>query len=73
MAAVKKVGQKNGEVGLLLEYLFCGHTARTFFPRAFDARHTFRARSKSKSVRTRVCEQEEDQQSFQTVTTLSWT
>ena len=24
MAAVKKVGQKNGEVGLLVEYLFCG-------------------------------------------------
>ena len=23
MAAVKKVGQKNGEVGLLVEYLFC--------------------------------------------------
>ena len=25
MAAVKKVGQKNGEVGLLVEYLFCDH------------------------------------------------
>ena len=24
MAAVKKVGHKNGEVGLLVEYLFCG-------------------------------------------------
>ena len=24
MAAVKKVGQKNGEVQLLVEYLFCG-------------------------------------------------
>ena len=24
MAAVGKVGQKNGEVGLLVEYLFCG-------------------------------------------------
>ena len=24
MAVVKKVGQKNGEVGLLVEYLFCG-------------------------------------------------
>ena len=24
MAAVKKVGQKNGEVGLLVEYLLCG-------------------------------------------------
>ena len=23
MAAVKKVGQKNGEVGLLVDYLFC--------------------------------------------------
>ena len=23
MAAVKKVGQKNGEVGLLVEYLLC--------------------------------------------------
>ena len=23
MAAVKKVGRKNGEVGLLVEYLFC--------------------------------------------------
>ena len=23
MAAVKKVGQQNGEVGLLVEYLFC--------------------------------------------------
>ena len=23
MATVKKVGQKNGEVGLLVEYLFC--------------------------------------------------
>ena len=28
MAAVKRVGQKNGEVGLLVEYLFCG-TAET--------------------------------------------
>ena len=26
MAAVKKVGQKNGEVGLLVEYLFCAST-----------------------------------------------
>ena len=26
MAAVKKVGQKNGEVGLLVEYLFCDYT-----------------------------------------------
>ena len=26
MAAVKKVGQKNGEVGLLVEYLFCDQT-----------------------------------------------
>ena len=26
MVAVKKVGQKNGEVGLLVEYLFCGPT-----------------------------------------------
>ena len=26
MAAVKKVGQKNGEVGLLVEYLFCDIT-----------------------------------------------
>ena len=31
MAAVKKVGQKNGEVGLLVEYLFCdpGEEPRT--------------------------------------------
>ena len=28
MAAVKKVGQKNGEVGLLVEYLFCVYTTR---------------------------------------------
>ena len=28
MAAVKKVGQKNGEVGLLVEYLFCGKAVR---------------------------------------------
>ena len=26
MAAVKKVGQKNGEVGLLVEYLFCARS-----------------------------------------------
>ena len=26
MAAVKKVGQKNGEVGLLVEYLFCAQS-----------------------------------------------
>ena len=26
MAAVIKVGQKNGEVGLLVEYLFCGNS-----------------------------------------------
>ena len=30
MAAVKKVGQKNGEVGLLVEYLFCDSTLRLF-------------------------------------------
>ena len=28
MAAVKKVGQKNGEVGLLVEYLFCDRAAQ---------------------------------------------
>ena len=31
MAAVKKVGQKNGEVGLLVEYLFCDTTDFHFF------------------------------------------
>ena len=30
MAAVKKVGQKNGVVGLLVEYLFCGIGPRTY-------------------------------------------
>ena len=31
MAAVKKVGQKNGEVGLLVEYLFCDNTEAAIY------------------------------------------
>ena len=34
MADVKKVGQKNGEVGHLVEYLFCAHVATTLSDRA---------------------------------------
>ena len=32
MATVKKLGQKNGEVGLLVEYLFCGQILQLLPP-----------------------------------------